>query len=201
MIIKSFLGGPIKTLAYFIIDEKSKKAAIIDPVKDSFYNFSDYLKDFELVYIINTHGHFDHIVDNYLFREKTKAKLVIHRKDEFMIKDPMVLFDLKIRPTKADDYVKEGDILVVGALKFNIIETQGHTEGSICLYEEKQKIIFTGDTLFKGAYGRTDLPGGNEEKMKESLRGFTKLSKGIKVYPGHGESTIIGKELIWLVNI
>ena len=154
-----------------------------------------------MVYIVNTHGHFDHIIDNAVFKEKTKAKLIINKKDEPLIKEPKIAFNLVIKPSFADSYFKEGEIILLGNLSFKILETPGHTEGSICLYEEKRKIIFSGDTLFKGTYGRVDLPGSDEDKIKESLRKLSKLPKEVEVYPGHGESTTIGKELYWLIKI
>ncbi|MBI2672733.1 MBL fold metallo-hydrolase [Candidatus Woesearchaeota archaeon] len=205
MIIKSLLGGPVNTLSYLVIDKKSKKAMVIDPVEGSFAKFSHHIKkeNLELIYIVDTHGHFDHISDNSVFKSYTKAKLTINKWDEPMIKKPSLIWGLKIiiKPSSADFYIKEADTLIVGGLKLKVIETPGHTKGSICLYEEKDKVIFTGDTLFKGTYGRTDFPGGDIAKIKESLRRLARLPKNVKVYPGHGEKTTIGEELYWLSAI
>jgi len=135
-------------------------------------------------WVINTHGHFDHVGGNGYF---LNAKVAIHELDAPIIEKADVemavadFFDGKMHPRKVDMKFRDGQ--AVQGLK--VIHTPGHTPGSVCLYDEKRKILFSGDTVFADGVGRTDMPGGNEEQLKKSLQ---KL-KGLDIkalLPGHG---------------
>ncbi|MGQ9507335.1 MAG: MBL fold metallo-hydrolase [Candidatus Bathycorpusculaceae bacterium] len=156
--------------SYIIGDETTKEAAVVDP------SFNAEIlarllreKNFRLKYIINTHGHSDHTAGNEEMKRVFDAKIVAHKSSTI----------------KKDISAEDGDFLMVGKIPIKIIHTPGHTADGICLLVN-DKLLLTGDTLFVGECGRTDLPGGNSEEMYNSL--FNKLMKlddEIKVYPGH----------------
>lgn len=202
MNIETVPSGPIETNAYLVAD--SGRAMVIDPSKDSFLIIGEMLKEnsLKLELVVDTHGHWDHIADNSSFK-KAGGKIVIHREDEGMIKNPvskMFRLPFVIEPTAADMHMEEGTTIELGSLRFRVLHTPGHTLGGCCLYEESKKIIFTGDTLFAGTHGRTDFEGGDPEKMIASLKRLSKLPSDTVVYPGHGPSTTIGNEK-WLKRL
>lgn len=125
-------------------------------------------------YIINTHGHYDHITANQAVKKEVSALICIHEAER------------KIIDFTPDKYLHEGDVIKAGDIELKVIHTPGHTPGSICLFGED--VVFTGDTLFLNGYGRTDLEMGSEFDMEQSLKKLDKLIKpGMRVYPGHGE--------------
>lgn len=156
--------------SYLIGDEATREAAVVD----SSYNageLSRLLKahDYALKYIVNTHGHSDHTAGNFELASSTKAKIVAYKQSK-------AHFDLP---------VDDADTIMVGKITIKVIYTPGHTTDSICLLVDDTKLL-TGDTLFVGECGRTDLPGGNSKSMYESLFGkISKLNNDIQVYPGH----------------
>ena len=188
MEIKHFIVGPLLTNCYLLISES--EAAVIDPGGGT----KAILKEIEenkakLKYIILTHGHWDHTLSVLKIKEKNGAKILLHEFEKEFVKFKVDEF-LKDynppttlpRPTRAPD-----SEIKIGDLTLKIIHTPGHTKGSICLLGDG--FIFTGDTIFKDGYGRTDLPGGSEEDLKNSLERLSKILKpGMKVYPGHGET-------------
>lgn len=139
--------------------------------------------------VINTHGHFDHIGGNGYF---VNAKIAIHEKEAAVVenadaeKSNVNFFAGELKPRKVDRKLKEGD-LVANGLK--VLHTPGHSPGSICLYDEKRKILFSGDTVFSDGVGRTDLAGGDPDALSESLAKLSKL-KIEKILPGHGEPVL-----------
>ncbi len=169
--------------SYIVADEATKEAAVVD----SSYNADEIIKaikneKLQLKYIINTHGHSDHTAGNAELISMFGAKIVAHKQS-------------RIYP---DLPVDEGDIIGIGKTFIEIIYTPGHTADSICLLIDNQKLL-TGDTLFVGECGRTDLPGGNSKSLYESL--FSKLLKlndNIEIFPGHDygikPSSTIGEE-------
>ena len=148
-----------------------------------------------LKYIINTHCHPDHISGNKKIFEEFSCELLAHKKEEHMLDDftshlAKYLGVEKDQP-KIDKYIKDGDIIHVGSIQLRVIETPGHTEGSVSLYEENKKVLFSGDTLFHRSVGRTDLPGGDVYVLLESLAKLLNLPEDVRVLPGHsGETTI-----------
>jgi len=155
--------------SYLIVDDGTREAAVVDPG----YN-SEVIVDMirsqklHLKYVINTHHHLDHIGDNGVLKKIFGSKVVAHR----------------LSQVEKDVEVDDGDIITVGALSIRVIHTPGHTPDSICLLVGDK--LLTGDTLFVGECGRTDLPGGSSEELYNSL--FDKLAKlddNIEVYPGH----------------
>jgi len=163
-----------------------------------------YLDDLEKVTILNTHEHFDHTGGNRKFREllekrSIEVKFAAHRLTADVIEkgdDYVILsyaYGRRFIPHMVNIKLNDGDIIEVGGKKLEVIHTPGHTAGSICLYEPGEKIIFTGDTLFKGTVGRTDLPTGSVEELIESLNKLRHLDVYIAL-PGHGKPITNWKE-------
>lgn len=179
--------GPIATNCYIVWDEPTKEAIVIDP-GGQVANIMKIVKEKQLTAkdIINTHGHFDHVSRNGLLKKETGAKLLRHELDSPMAE----LTD----PTPADEPLRDGEVIVLGQTKFKVIHTPGHSPGGICLYNETDRTLFSGDTLFRGTYGRVDLPGSSAEAMIKSLQRLLQLPPETKVYPGHGHPTTIGAE-------
>jgi glyoxylase-like metal-dependent hydrolase (beta-lactamase superfamily II) len=158
----------------------TKKPAIIDPSENAkvvLNNLKKHIKPEELEYIILTHFHEDHTLSTPTIKKETNAEVLIHELDAGFLN------------FKPDRKLKGGEILNLGDCKLKVIHTPGHTPGSICLYEEKSKSLFSGDTIFaNGGVGRTDLLGGNTQQLIESVERLCELNVKI-LYPGHEEVT------------
>lgn len=190
MLIKNFQVGQLETNCYIVTDETSLDCAVIDPGADSAV-ILDYLESNHLktAAIFLTHGHFDHTLAAAAVREATGAPIYIHAKDvqQTDAYDPYKLKSL----CSAENYC-EGDRISVGKLVFDVLETPGHSPGSVTLRCENA--LFTGDTLFRDSCGRPDLPGGNMETILSSLRRLSSLSGDFEVYPGHSDVTTLDRE-------
>ena len=173
MQIKRLIVGELETNCYLLISEN--ELGIIDPGGEAEKILKEIKKTkAEPKYIINTHCHLDHVLANEKIKKETGAKVLIHETEKDFLK------------FKVDRFLKEGDKIKIGDSVLKVLCTPGHTKGSICLLG--QDFIFSGDTLFEKGYGRTDLPGGSQKDLEESLKRLSKLLKpGIVVYPGHGE--------------
>jgi hydroxyacylglutathione hydrolase len=198
MILKMLVVGPIQANCYILGCERNKLAAVIDPGGDANRILMVLAKEgLRLVYIINTHGHFDHTTDNKRLKEVTGAQLVIHRADAPMIVNQSgqgLMWGMRIENSPAPDrYVDEGDMITFGDISLKVLHTPGHSPGGISLSTDK--IVFVGDTLFAGSIGRTDLPGGDYDGLIRNVREkiFT-LGDDVVVYPGHGPRTTVGQE-------
>ncbi len=199
MIIKKYLLGPLQTNCYLVCCENKKKAAIIDPgdKSDKIIHFLS-TEGYELSYIINTHGHFDHTEGNSFFNQKTGALLAAHKLEYDLITSGggAILFGLdnERSPVPSID-LSELDQISFGNVNLKVIYTPGHTQGHISLYHKESASLFSGDVLFYRSIGRTDLPGGNYEQLIASIQEklFT-LPDETTVYPGHGQETRIGDE-------
>lgn len=200
MKILLFVIGPLETNCYFLIDEKNQKLVIIDPGAED----TSLIREIEKIKIkpegiINTHGHSDHTGGNSGLKKRYNIPIYIHKDDVLMLKDPIKnlsfftnkKIDIFYEP---DILIKDGDIFTFGDIVLKVIHTPGHTPGSICLLCN-DAYLFSGDTLFSGDIGRTDLPGGDEKLILNSLKILKRLNKNIIVYPGHGPETRIGEEI------
>jgi len=196
--IEQFVVPPLENNAYLLIDDNVLKAAVIDPALGADVILSKAQElSVQITHILNTHGHPDHICDNRRIKEETGAKLYIHELDAYrLLYNP---FSNDPIPPTADTLLKGGEIIEVGSLKVEVIHTPGHTEGGCCFYLAEEGVIFTGDTLFAGNIGRTDLDGSDPSAMLKSLKKLFTLPKSVKVYPGHGYSTTIGDEY-WMLE-
>jgi glyoxylase-like metal-dependent hydrolase (beta-lactamase superfamily II) len=198
LILKTLVVGLLETNCYILGDEKTGDAVVIDPGGD----FEDIRREIEaselkVKYIILTHGHFDHTGALAQLKESTGAEVLIHAEDAPTLaptgQAQPFLMDSGSDPCAADRTLKEGDRIQFGDIALEVLHTPGHTPGGISLVTDK--VIFTGDTLFCGSVGRTDLAGGSFQQLIDSIK--TKLlAKGddYLVYPGHGPATSIGEE-------
>ena len=199
MIIKKLVVGSLENNCYIIADEKTNECFITDP-GDEPDRILDLIHKNNLImkYIICTHAHFDHVAAIPEIKEETKARIVLHSDDLNMYrstKDQAAAWGYEIDPLPEPDiFVSEGDILELGGLKFEVLHTPGHTQGGICLYGEG--IVITGDTLFAGSVGRTDLQGGDISKLRKSFKRLMSLPDEVKVLTGHGPESTIKKEKI-----
>ncbi|HPJ95890.1 MAG TPA: MBL fold metallo-hydrolase [Syntrophales bacterium] len=188
MFIKQVEVSPMVVFAYVVGDPASGKALVIDPAADA-----DYLiglaqdNGMHIDYIVNTHGHVDHISGNKEMKDKTGASIIIHELDAPMLgKTPPVMLRMfgATDSPPADMTVKDGDFITVGNVSLRVIHTPGHTPGGMVLYADG--CVFTGDTLFVEAVGRTDLPGGSWPVMHRSIKErIFSLPEDTKVLPGH----------------
>ena len=151
--------------------------------------------------IANSHGHIDHIFDDAPLMRASGAPLAIHPDDAYRL-DGRNNYGFELEPVRATRDLRDGEQVRIGELVFDVLHLPGHTEGSVCLYEERLSLLLSGDVLFAGSYGRTDLPGGSDEQMVASLARLAAASPGaLRVLPGHGAETTIGRELPWLRRI
>ena len=195
------LIGPIGTNVHILADDRSREAIAIDTATPSLAWIAEELaaRAWTLKLIVSTHGHWDHIGDNAAVAEHTGARVAVHPLDAHRLTDPRPLYaPFEIPPSVPAVDLEEGGEIRFGELRFRILHTPGHTEGSVCLYDVDAARVFTGDTLFAGAWGRTDFPGGDEQAMAASLARLSELEDHVRVYPGHGAATTNGRERPWL---
>lgn len=188
------------TNCYIVEDEISKETIVIDPGGE-IDKIMEMLKAIraKVKYIYLTHCHGDHIGAVNELVNKTKAKVLIHRDDsEGLVNDKISLASyIGFGEIIINDFyrVDDNDLIHVGNMQFKVIHTPGHTKGGSSLYCEKEKMVFTGDTIFRGTWGRTDLPTGSREQIMNSItKKILKLPNDTIIYPGHGKSTMIREE-------
>ena len=192
--------GEIITNCYIIEDEETKEAMVIDPASEE-NKIIELLNILgaNLKYIYLTHCHGDHIGAVDCLRQQAGGKVLIHTDDYEGLENPDInltgVMSEKPIVVKADSRVNDGDKLHIGNLEFNVIHTPGHTKGGSSLYCEKEKMVFTGDTMFKGMWGRTDLPTSSLEDIMDSITNkLLVLPSDTIVYPGHGIISKIEEE-------
>lgn len=198
MIIKTLEVGPIMANCYILGCEKTKEAVVIDPGDDADTILMTLAKaSLTVKYLINTHGHFDHVGANKRMKEVTKADIMIHAEDEPMLSQlgrAAASFGLSAENSPAaDNHLKDGDDISFGEIKLKVLHTPGHSRGGVALYTDGH--VFVGDTLFSGSIGRTDLPGGDYNTLISSIREkLFSLPDDTVVHTGHGPDTTIAKE-------
>ena len=188
--------GPIMANCYILGCERTKEAVVIDPGGDEADILMELAKHkLTVKYILNTHGHFDHVGGNKGMKEATGAEILIHSLDAPMLGGASSMgFGMGVKPSPPPDRtIKDGDIITFGDITLSVIHTPGHTPGGVSFYGNN--MIFVGDTLFAGSVGRTDFPGGNFDTLKKSIQHkLFVLADDVVVYPGHMGPTRIGVE-------
>jgi hydroxyacylglutathione hydrolase len=203
MDVYRFVFNPIEVNTY-IIEDASGECAIIDCGcydKKEFSRLNDMLagKRLKPSLLLNTHCHLDHIFGDLFMIEKYKIGAQCHNEELYNRKNAVNVasfFGLFMdSPPEPESYLKDGQVITFGGTSLTVLHVPGHSAGSLAYYSESDKVVFTGDALFSGSIGRTDLPGGNYEILLNSIRKklFT-LPSDTVVYPGHGEPTTIEKE-------
>lgn len=196
--LKVFTCGPYATNVYLMLQEKEKLAIVIDAAPGSFSQLEPKLNGYT-IHLFLTHGHWDHVGDAHLFKEKLSAKIYFSEADSYWL--DLEHQRLIIPPTytfttfKPDIYLNGEGEFQLGVLKLKVIPIPGHTEGQIGIYDEANGRIFVGDTLFKNGFGRTDLYGGSSKVLRQSLQKlFQVVPASTIVYPGHGPQTTLAQE-------
>ncbi len=203
MEIYAHTGGPVDTNGYLVVDEASRQAVAIDAPEGAAAAFSGRAErdGLQILCLVLTHGHWDHIMDALFFRRAFQCPIAIHPADAPMLQFPQTeLFALpfSIPPFDADEDLAENQVIAVGSLHLTVFHTPGHSPGGVCLHEAAQPVLFAGDTLFAGSYGRLDLPGSDPAAMGASLTHLAALPPHTTVYSGHGPSTTIAAEADWI---
>lgn len=190
MLIKTIPVGQLETNCYVVTDEKSLDCAVIDPGDES-NAILDYLEDNKLRCraVFLTHGHFDHVGAVEAVAEETGATVYMNKLDDAEVRRSLHFpFHLPAN----GEYYGDGDSVEIGSLRFEVIATPGHTPGGVTLHCEDA--LFTGDTLFRGSCGRTDLPGGDVFEELRSLKRLCELPGDYEVYPGHMDASTLARE-------
>lgn len=204
MELKEFTVGELMVKSYLI--SKNNKAVIIDPGAEG-QRLYNYLKnnDLELKYIINTHGHFDHIAANNFLKKKTGAEILAHPDADSKFKDSKLNLSKKfmnknISSAPLDRALAEQEEFIFEGLKLKIIYTPGHSQDGISIYIPAEKVIFSGDCIFANGVGRTDLEDSDSQKLKDSIENkLLKLPADCTFYPGHGPKSTLSdfKDRVW----
>lgn len=197
MVIRPIVVGPLQVNCYVVADEATKKAIVVDP-GDEPDRILDIIKKhgLDVSAIVCTHGHFDHVGAVAELKKDTGAPVMLHH-DDIAIYDAantagsMWGFDVDPQP-EPDVWLKDGDTISFGNLTITVMHTPGHSPGCVCLYGHG--VLVSGDTLFAGSVGRTDLPGGSFAMLKQSFRRLMALPEETNVFAGHGENSTIGRE-------
>lgn len=198
MIIKELAVGPIMANCFIVGCEKTKSAVVIDPGDEADKILLSLAEsNLTVKYILNTHGHFDHVGGNKKMKEATGAEILIHAGDADMLEQLSVAsmaFGMSVENSPpADRTIDEGDQIQFGDITLNVLHTPGHSLGGISFHADG--VVFVGDSLFAGSIGRTDFPGGDYNTLISSIK--TKLfplGDDVRVYTGHGPATTIGQE-------
>lgn len=205
MTIQTFVFNPFQENTIVAFDE-TREAVLIDPgcyEPEERKDLDDFISTQKLTvkYLLNTHCHIDHVLGNDYVKEKYKVKLLIHAYDEPVLRAvksyaPNYGFP-GYRETLPDEFLKEGDTVQFGNTTLHVLFLPGHSPGHVGFYNSVQKVILSGDVLFDGSIGRTDLPGGDFNTLIDSIhRKLFTLPDDVVVYPGHGRTTTLGEEKI-----
>ncbi len=193
--------GPIATNVHVLADSRTKEAIAIDTATPCLAWIADELaaRDWTLKLVVSTHGHWDHIGDNAAVADHTGAQIAVHPLDRERLTNPQPIWaPFEIPPSVPAVELAEGGEIRFGQIRLTVLHTPGHTEGSVCLLAPDEGVLYSGDTLFAGGWGRVDLPGGDPGQMVESLARLAGLEDQVGVYPGHGPATTIGRERAWM---
>ena len=198
MKIETFPVGIISTNCYVVTDENSGESLVVDP-GDMSGALEDALIGKNIKYILLTHGHYDHILAAAGLKQKTGAPVAIGKDDADCLHDDDLSraglhFPLLQQKINADVLLCDGSEIDFGGKKIKVIHTPGHTPGGVCYVFEDERVIFSGDTLFRLSMGRTDFETGSDADMAQSLKTLASLGGDYDVYPGHGPATTLDFE-------
>jgi len=194
--------GPLETNCWIVSDDLDGPAVVIDPADDA-DAIIEAVGDRDLSAVVLTHGHFDHLGAATALVALTGAPLLVHRDDAESITTPVgtggAAFGFEVSGPPADRLLSDGDTVVAGAVRLDVLHTPGHTPGGICLFTARtdgsEPHLFSGDTLFAGSVGRTDFPRGDGRALSRSIaEKLAPLPPETVVHPGHGPDTTIGRE-------
>ncbi len=203
MQVHKLVLGEMLVNTYIMHPKDSKEAVVIDPGSEDVSLIMDYIRENELnvKYILLTHGHFDHIMGIDALRKEIDAPVCVHSADKDMLTSaelnlsPYMGYDYSFQP--ADQILEDGQIIEFGGAKFEVLHTPGHSPGGVCFYCAETETLVSGDTLFHGSVGRTDLAGGDRDVLMQSFRKkIWDLPHDMNVYPGHGHETTLFRERI-----
>ncbi len=206
MNIEKFTFNPLQENT-FILSDEDKNCVIVDP-GCYFQEEKEFLKNhiekegLKVVALLNTHAHLDHIMGNAFVKRTYDVDLYLHKEDVITLNmgdQSAQVYGLDLFETspQPDHFLAEGDRLEFGGIKLDVIFGPGHAPGHVAFYNAEEKILINGDILFKGSYGRVDLPGGDFQTLKNSIQNkLFKLPEDVVVYTGHGPETMIGVEKI-----
>ncbi len=199
MIIEKFVAPPLGTNAYLVGCEATKEGVIIDPGFQSKWPLLALVKQYGLsikaIYL--THSHFDHTADVFELKVLEGFPVFVHPADAENLRAPGsdgIPNMMGLKPVEPDGFFNDGDQGVIGKLHYTVIHTPGHSPGCVCFYFPDEKVLFSGDTIFKGSHGRVDLTNSSPEAMKGSLQKLKALPEDVLVYPGHGPTTTLHDE-------
>ena len=201
MQIRTLTLGPLETNCYILTDPETGDTAVIDPGLDE-EQLLDLCKPIakQIKWLLLTHSHFDHIMGLAALKELTGAPVAVHRLDADGLTDPRAsmyrmcaqYYAHPQQPAPPDRLLEDGDELPLGGGRIRVLHTPGHTVGGVCFLTDDA--LFSGDTLFAGGVGRTDFPGGDYSALRESLQRLAALEGDLRVFPGHGPATTLGRE-------
>lgn len=196
---KKFIVGKLQANSYILFTDNLEKCLIIDP-GDEAHKLTKFIKNIGLkpAGIILTHGHLDHCAATKELKSLYKIPIMIHKDDRDLLTSPLYVELANLlnisTPPKADLLLKDDETIIEGGIELKVIHTPGHTQGSICL-KSTRNLLFTGDTLFKGSVGRSDLQESDSNKLKKSLNILKQFPPDTIILPGHGESSTIKQEI------
>lgn len=200
MLFETIVVGPLGVNCFILGDKQSKEGVVVDPGADCEMILESVARfGIKVTYVINTHGHFDHVGCNRQLKEQTGAELLIHQGDQALLSmasRSAQKYGLKVEDSPVPSrYLTDGMTLEFGRRCIEVLHTPGHTQGGCCLYLANEKLLISGDTLFAESVGRTDLPGGDHDQLISSIKTkLMPLPDETIVWPGHGPSSTIGTE-------
>ena len=199
--IRQLTLGPIQTNCYLVCCEETYQAAVVDPAWDGRSIVATAENDgYEITHILLTHTHFDHVGGLSEVKNISGAPIYVHPDAIEMLNNTTMsaaFFGVRVPPPpQPDEMLEEGQLIRVGKLEFQVLDTPGHAPGHVSFYLQKYRVLLDGDVLFQNGIGRTDLPGGDYEVLMNSIKKkLLTLPKETKVFSGHGSPTTIAEEL------
>lgn len=202
MRIERWTGPPVDTHTYLMVDDATREAWVVDAPLQTAEAVLAHVREqgLRLTRVVLTHGHFDHVLDAASYHA-AGVPVHAHPLDLPLLQTPQTAlfgFPYPMPPARVDVELADGDVLRLGDEAWTVWHVPGHAPGHVALYSEARETVLGGDLLFRGGYGRTDLPGCDVEAMRLSLKRLLRLPPHTRVYPGHGPDTTVGEETAWL---